>query len=744
MRRLTPALALALLCACGAETAPPEATAPAAVEVEPDPDFWLEDAEAEIGSSFATAYDRYLHEHLTSQPLRVVLLGEEEPHRIQRRRFLAHLYDARDFQPALTTPRGLTPVGERLVELLSAVELHALEVTDYIRPELAEALSTQAQLAHALEASPLATPTLDEIDAIVATVEQVAERDSNDAAALTIAAALSAPSAEESVVPELWRVHRQRLELERAARGNGAIIEAVLMDGYLAYAFDQKNFNTTWVDEDLDEEGRHQFIADRTQETFQSLIDASSPDEVTEQFEALAPPHPQYPLLVDSRARYVEIVANGGWGEIEPRHLERGSSGTAVSELQTRLTAEGFYDGEIDGVYGRDFVDVVKAYQDTHQMDISGETSRGFWNSINVPAETRLAQIELTMQRWRESRIGPDPYYAFVNIPDFHAEMWRDGVREMRFRIVAGNTTQECDQRTGRLRYANATPVQSATMSYVVLNPTWNVPRRIVEEELLPNLLENPNHFEENGFERVTTSSGFELVRQLPGPMNPLGRVKFMFPNPHATYMHDTSRPQYFEYAVRAFSHGCMRVSEPEALLEYILTNDGQWDERRIERLFERGVETSMTLNDHIPVHIEYFVVRVDDEGRTHFLADIYRYDRDRMNPPSAASLRCTPETETHRLVLGEDDVVMFRDTEGNDYSAVQWEYVQAGGVLEQNEDGTFQDPPEDALLPGEEAPDGVGIPDGVPAGGNQQDPTEDGAEPLEPLENPAEGDLGP
>ncbi len=744
MRRLTPAFALALLCACGAETAPEEASTPEAVEVEPDPDHWLEDAEAEIESSFTEVYERYLEEHLTSQPLRVVLLGEEEPHRIQRRRFLAHLYAAREFQPALTTPRGLTPVGERLVELLSGIGVHALEVTDYIRPELADALSTQAQLAHALAASPLATPTPDEIDAIVATVEEVAGRDTEDAAALTIEAALSAPSAEESVVPELWRVHRQRLELERAARGNGAIIEAVLMDGYLAYAFDQKNFNTSWVDEDLDEDERHQFIADRTQETFQALIDATSPEEVSEQFEALAPHHPQYPLLLASRAQYVEIAANGGWGEIEPRHVERGSNGSTVTELQNRLAAEGFFSGEADGVFGREMEDAVRAYQETHQMDVTGESSRGFWNSINVPVETRLAQIELTMQRWRESRIGPDPYYAFVNIPDFHAEMWRDGTREMRFSIVAGNTTQECDARTGRLRYANATPIQSANMTYVVLNPTWNVPRRIVEEELLPNLLENPNHFEENGFERITTSNGIEIIRQMPGPENPLGRVKFMFPNPHATYMHDTSRPQYFQYSVRAFSHGCMRVSTPEELLEYILTNDGQWDERNIDRMFERGREASITLNESIPVHIEYYVVRVDDEGRTNFLADIYRYDRDRISPPSASSLRCTPETETHRLVLGEEaDVVMFRDTEGNEYSAVQWEFVQAGGVLEQNPDGTFQDPPEGATLPGEESPDGVGTPDGAPAGGNELDPTED-AEPAEPTENPAEGDFGP
>jgi murein L,D-transpeptidase YcbB/YkuD len=726
------AIAVTLLVACASETPGeiPSVQAPATTATLADSSLWLEDAEGELASDFAKVYSRYIEVHLADQPLGTVLLGEEEPHRIQRRRFLAHLYNARDFRPALTTARGLTPVGEQLVSLLSEVEQHALEVEDYIRPELADALSAQAQLAHALQASPLAEPTDDEIDTLISSVEDAADETTADAAVAVLALALDAESAENSIVPELWRVHRQRLDLERAARGNGAIIEAILMDGYLAFAFDQQNFNTTWVNEDLDDDARHQLIADRTQATFQALVDATDPAQVSEQFLALAPPHPQYPLLLAERARYTEIVANGGWATIEPRHIERGSSGSTVTELQTRLAAESYFEGEQDGVAGPALLDAIRAYQETHQMELTGESSRGFWNSINVPAETRLAQIELTMQRWRESRIGPDQYYVFVNVPDFHAEVWRNGERAMRFSIVVGNTTQECDTRTGRLRYANATPVQSAEMTYVVLNPTWNVPQRIVEEELLPNLLENPLHFEENGFERVVTESGYEHVRQLPGPENPLGRVKFMFPNPHSTYMHDTSRPQYFEYPVRAFSHGCMRVSQPEDLLEYILTTDGQWDPNRVERTFERGVETSMTLNEAIPVHVEYFVVRVDDSGRANFLADIYRYDRDRLNPPSPSSLRCTPETETHRLVLGEMEQVLFRDLEGNDYTPEQWEYVQAGGVLEQNEDGTFAEPPEGAALVGEEAPDGVGTPDGEPAGGAEEDPTA--------------GDLGP
>jgi murein L,D-transpeptidase YcbB/YkuD len=307
-------------------------------------------------------------------------------------------------------------------------------------------------------------------------------------------------------------------------------------------------------------------------------------------------------------------------------------------------------------------------------MDVTGESSRDFWSSLNIGADRRLQQIDLTLQRWRENRIGDDARYLWVNIPDMHAEAWREGQRDLRFRIVVGNTTRQCDPRTRQMAYVNATPVQSATMSYVVLNPTWSVPIRIAREELLPELLENPNYFEEQGFEHIINDNGTEIIRQSPGPNNPLGKVKFMFPNPHNTYMHDTSRPQYFRFPIRAFSHGCMRVSEPDALLEYVLQQDGQWDERQIERIYEGGEETTISLREHIPVHMEYYVVTVDDDGYANFLADIYRLDRDRLDPPSANDLACDPDpTPDHRLVLVEGEL-RIEDMEGVQHTREEWE----------------------------------------------------------------------
>jgi hypothetical protein len=131
--------------------------------------------------------------------------------------------------------------------------------------------------------------------------------------------------------------------------------------------------------------------------------------------------------------------------------------------------------------------------------------------------------------------------------------------------------------------------------------------------------------------------------------------------------MHDTPNRSYFRYPVRAFSHGCMRVHEPMGLLQTILELDGQWDPRRIEQIQERGRERRLSLNEPITVHSEYFVVRADEEGRVHFNADIYRLDRERLDPHFVRLEECEPENETKdEYVLTDEGTVMVRDDQGN------------------------------------------------------------------------------
>jgi murein L,D-transpeptidase YcbB/YkuD len=267
-----------------------------------------------------------------------------------------------------------------------------------------------------------------------------------------------------------------------------------------------------------------------------------------------------------------------------------------------------------------------------------------FWKSVNVPVEDRIQQIKVTLARWRESGIGNDDYFVLVNIPDFHAEVWRGGKRDMRFRIVAGNTQWGCDRKKKIWTRVNATPLQSNAIRNVILNPYWNIPERIWKEELVPEKKEKPDLFEEKGYECVQVGDEeCGRLRQKSGGGNALGRVKFIFPNEWNTYMHDTPKKNFFTFPIRAFSHGCMRVQDPLDFAEYLLKTDGSYDEKSFKKTLDGDIENNLRLKAPVPIHIEYYTVRVDDDGRLNFLADIYRYDQDRINGVEASHKKCEP-----------------------------------------------------------------------------------------------------
>ena len=280
--------------------------------------------------------------------------------------------------------------------------------------------------------------------------------------------------------------------------------------------------------------------------------------------------------------------------------MRKGMTHERVAKLKERLTIEGFYSGPIDKHFDEAAQEAVRRYQETHQMEVTGESSKGFWSSLNRTAEQRLLEIEANIRRWHRTFVNPNDYFVFINVPDFFAEVWRDGKRDMRFKIVTGNRTKVCDPKTERWVYANATPLQHAQMEYLILNPYWNVPPRIEQEEYLPKIHENPNWLEENGFEYFT-QNGFTVLRQLPGENNALGRVKFIFPNPHSTFMHDTPKKGFFRYPVRAFSHGCMRVQDPMDFAEYLLKNDDKWTPE-VRQAIEEGTNKQVNLSRKIDV----------------------------------------------------------------------------------------------------------------------------------------------
>ena len=170
---------------------------------------------------------------------------------------------------------------------------------------------------------------------------------------------------------------------------------------------------------------------------------------------------------------------------------------------------------------------------------------------------------------------------------------------------------------------ANNTVIFTGNLKYVVFSPYWNVPSSILRKEVLPGIARNKNYLAQHHMEWNGKS-----VRQKPGPWNSLGQVKFLFPNTYNIYLHDTPSKSLFSEDKRAFSHGCIRLSEPKRVAQYLLRNDTKWDSLRITKAMNAGKEQYYTIKEPIPVFIGYFTAWVDRDGKLNFREDVYGHDK--------------------------------------------------------------------------------------------------------------------
>ncbi|MBM3625255.1 MAG: L,D-transpeptidase, partial [Alphaproteobacteria bacterium] len=220
------------------------------------------------------------------------------------------------------------------------------------------------------------------------------------------------------------------------------------------------------------------------------------------------------------------------------------------------------------------------------------------------------AEIIANMERWRWEPREMGATRLEVNIPQFETTFTRDNQLVQRARVIVGKT-------------ATPTPVFSDVMKYIIINPTWNVPESIIENELEPKTGGKLSKLRARGY-KVTYSHGRPIVQQPPGEKNALGRLKFVFPNDLLVYMHDTPQKKLFARAKRAFSHGCVRVQDPFKLAEEVLGRP-DYDEKRLKAMIGEK-ERRIDLAKPIPVHVEYFTAVVDDAGGLRLYDDLYGY----------------------------------------------------------------------------------------------------------------------
>jgi murein L,D-transpeptidase YcbB/YkuD len=271
----------------------------------------------------------------------------------------------------------------------------------------------------------------------------------------------------------------------------------------------------------------------------------------------------------------------------------------------------------------------VRSFQHCTGLKIDGTIQQPFLNALNITPHQRIKQVLINMERLRWVPVSLPAEYLLVNIPAFKLYVYADNKLDWSCNVVVGKP-------------ATNTVIFSDQMKYVVFSPYWNVTPSIISKEIIPAMKRNPGYLARQNMEVVTNTgkpvgavdwnkysgTGFPyIVRQKPGGANSLGKVKFLFPNEYNIYLHDTPSKGLFGENKRSFSHGCIRVSEPQHLAEWVLRKDPTWTQKKIVDAMNKTTETFVTLKEKVPVFIGYFTAFVDDQGRLNFRDDVYGHD---------------------------------------------------------------------------------------------------------------------
>jgi murein L,D-transpeptidase YcbB/YkuD len=325
-----------------------------------------------------------------------------------------------------------------------------------------------------------------------------------------------------------------------------------------------------------------------------------------------------YRGLKEKLTQYYSIVSQGGWPQItaEKKSYKKGASAPEIVTIKKRLFITGDMNvADSTPVFDDTLELAVKNFQERHGLTPSGEINEALVKEMNVPALYRLEQILMNMDRMRWQASEQNGRLIVVNIPEFKLHVTENGKKVFDMVVVVG-------------KEGHNTMMFNGDLNQVVFSPHWNVPVSIVKNEILPAMNNNPNYLASQNMEIVENGGEYPVIRQKPGSGNALGKVKFLFPNSFNIYFHDTPSKSLFERDKRAFSHGCIRLKEPEKMANYVLNNQPEWTGDRIRSEMNSGTEKFVKVKDPIPVVITYYTAWVDESGKLHFREDIYGHDK--------------------------------------------------------------------------------------------------------------------
>jgi murein L,D-transpeptidase YcbB/YkuD len=345
-----------------------------------------------------------------------------------------------------------------------------------------------------------------------------------------------------------------------------------------------------------------------------------------------------YRKMLTELKRLKNIKRNGGWKKIpNSSQLRYGKSGNSVARLITRLKSSGDYrcSGN-NNKYDRCLKQAVKRFQKRHGLYPNGAINNYTRKKMNISVDWKIKKVLLNLDRIKRLPNQPEDRYIMVNIPDFRLYYKENGKEKLSMRVIVGDKKHH-------------TPIFSNEITYIVLNPYWIMPDSIVQKEIIPNILKNPTYLQDRGYEvrssystkaptidtskidwakvlRYGQTKKYKFM-QPPGPKNALGKIKFKFPNQFAVYLHDTPTKKLFKKGLRAFSHGCIRIAQPNALLSTFAANDSAVNYNRSQQILRGKNKTQLNLSKRVPVHIVYLTAWINSDGLLHYSNDVYNYD---------------------------------------------------------------------------------------------------------------------
>jgi L,D-transpeptidase YcbB len=374
----------------------------------------------------------------------------------------------------------------------------------------------------------------------------------------------------------------------------------------------------------------------REKKNFQVLLDSLVLKN--ENDKTYEPVNLYYSKLKEKLRLYRDIQKKGGFPIIksDQEFLTKTESDSTILQVKKRLVLSGDLKvNDNNVVYTMPLVKAISNFQQRVGLPENGELNFKTIADMNKTVDFRIKQMLVNLERLRWVPVEIENDYLLVNIPEYKLHVFENKKLLWETNVVVGKAAKQ-------------TSIFKGSISRIILNPYWNIPNSIINQEILPKLKRNPNYLSRNNMEVVSNDGKVIkaatinwkqysknvpfIIRQKPGNDNSLGKMKFLFPNSFNIYLHDTPSKELFDRNKRDFSHGCIRVENPKKLAMYLLRNDKTWSQEKVDDVLKTTTETGISIKPNIPVYITYFTAWVDVKGNLNFRNDIYNLDDELAN----------------------------------------------------------------------------------------------------------------